>query len=122
MLKGKARNKQIARGDVFFADLSPSQDSEQSGIRPVVVVQNDKGNLYSPNIIVVAITSKNSKYRLPTHVLLDGDINGLSVVLAEHIRTISKNRLKDYISTLSEDAMERIDRALSVSLNLATAS
>lgn len=112
----------IRRGDVFYADLSPVVGCEQSGIRPVLIIQNDIGNRYSPTVIVVAITSKLKK-ELPTHVEI-GCMEPLqknSVVLLEQIRTIDRIRLLEYIGSLSDLRMISIDQALSLSLGLTTA-
>ncbi|MDR3179145.1 MAG: type II toxin-antitoxin system PemK/MazF family toxin [Oscillospiraceae bacterium] len=110
----------IKRGDIFYADLSPVVGSEQGGVRPVLIVQNDIGNRFSPTVIAAAITSQNSKANLPTHIKL-GAYNGLSknsVVLLEQIRTIDKKRLKEKIGSLDSSFMDRIDEALSVSFGL----
>lgn len=112
---------QVRRGDVFYADLSPVVGSEQGGIRPVLVIQNDIGNRYSPTVIVAAITSQIAKGKLPTHVELRVQEFGLdrdSVVLLEQIRTIDKRRLRERIGRLEAETMERVDAALVVSLGL----
>ena len=109
----------IKRGELYYADLSPVVGSEQGGVRPVLVVQNDVGNRYSPTIIAAAVTSKINKARLPTHIELSAEIYGLSkdsVVLLEQIRTIDKRRLKERIGFLSEQMMLRVDNALLISL------
>ena len=109
----------IKRGELYYADLSPVIGSEQGGIRPVLVVQNDTGNKYSPTVIAAAVTSKINKARLPTHIELSASVYGLtkdSVVLLEQIRTIDKKRLKDKIGLLSEQTMMRVDDALLISL------
>ena len=111
----------IHRGDIFYADLSPVVGSEQGGLRPVLVVQNDIGNRYSPTIIIAAITSQIDKAKLPTHIELSAQKFGLkkdSVVLLEQLRTLDKLRLKDFITHLPEMYMIQIDQALSVSLGL----
>ena len=112
----------IKRGDMFYADLSPVIGSEQGGIRPVLVIQNDTGNKYSPTIIVSAITSQLNKNRLPTHIELDSEEFGLksdSVILAEQIRTIDKSRLKEKIGHIDDNGiMDRINNALGVSFGL----
>ncbi|NPV69521.1 MAG: type II toxin-antitoxin system PemK/MazF family toxin [Firmicutes bacterium] len=111
----------IRRGDVFYADLSPVVGSEQGGVRPVIVIQNDIGNRYSPTVIVAAITSQIDKARLPTHVELPAAISGLerdSVVLAEQLRTIDRRRLKEKVSHLEEDLMARLNEALAISIGL----
>ncbi len=111
----------IRRGDIFFADLSPVVGSEQGGTRPVLVLQNDIGNQYSPTTIVAAITSQISKAKLPTHVEVSAKISGLekdSVILLEQIRTIDKSRLKEKITSLNEELMEKVAQALEISLGL----
>ena len=111
----------VKRGDIFYADLSPVVGSEQGGIRPVLVVQNDVGNKYSPTIIVAAVTSRINKAKLPTHVEIDAVNNGLtkdSVVLLEQLRTIDKRRLKERIGTLAQELIPNVDEALSVSLGI----
>lgn len=112
---------QIRRGDIFYADLSPVVGSEQGGLRPVLIVQNDVGNRYSPTVIAAAITSKLSKSKLPTHIDVYADRVGLqrdSVVLLEQMRTIDKQRLKEKMGHLDDDAMHAVDTAISVSLGL----
>lgn len=109
----------IKRGELYYADLSPVVGSEQGGIRPVLVVQNDIGNRYSPTVIAAAVTSKIDKAKLPTHIELSAKDYGLpkdSVVLLEQIRTLDKRRLKDKIGQVSVDKMMRINEALMVSL------
>ena len=111
----------IRRGDIFFADLSPVVGSEQGGTRPVLVLQNNIGNQYSPTTIVAAITSQISKAKLPTHVEVTAKSSGLeknSVILLEQIRTIDKSRLSEKVTTLNEDAMGRINQAVEISLGL----
>lgn len=111
----------IKRGDIFYADLSPVIGSEQGGVRPVLVVQNDIGNRYSPTIIVVAITSQINKAKLPTHVEIKSNDYGLpkdSVLLLEQIRTIDKRRLEEKIGHVTEDIMDKVNEALLVSLGL----
>ena len=111
----------VKRGDIFYADLSPVVGSEQGGIRPVLVVQNDVGNRYSPTIIVAAITSQINKAKLPTHLELPGDEYGLSknsVILAEQVRTIDKRRLKEKIGHLDDALMTKIDNALKISFGI----
>lgn len=111
----------VKRGDIFYADLSPVIGSEQGGVRPVLVVQNDVGNKYSPTIIVAAITSQINKARLPTHIEIVAPDFGLpkdSVVLLEQIRTIDKKRLREKIGRFSEDMMRSVDEALKISLGL----
>ena len=109
----------IKRGELYYADLSPVIGSEQGGVRPVLVVQNDVGNKYSPTVIAAAVTSKLTKARLPTHIELSARTYGLvkdSVVLLEQIRTIDKRRLKERIGLLSPQVMARVDDALLISL------
>ena len=114
-------NTIVKRGDIFYADLSPVIGSEQGGVRPVLVVQNDIGNKYSPTVIVVAITSQINKAKLPTHLEISAKEFGLakdSVVLLEQIRTVDKQRLKDKIGKCSLRFMEKVDKALYISLGL----
>ena len=115
----------IKRGELYYADLSPVIGSEQGGVRPVLVVQNDVGNRYSPTIIAAAVTSKINKAKLPTHIELSASNSGLvkdSVVLLEQIRTIDKRRLKERIGLLSEQMMMRVDDALLISLGFSKQS
>ena len=112
---------QIKRGDIFYADLSPVIGSEQGGIRPVMIIQNDVGNRHSPTVICAAITSKMNKAKLPTHVEIDASKYHLvknSVVLLEQVRTIDKQRLKDFICHVDNRLMSKIENALRVSLEL----
>ena len=114
-------NFMVKRGDIFYADLIPVVGSEQGGIRPVLVVQNDVGNKYSPTVIVAAITSRINKAKMPTHIELEGAKHGLakdSVILAEQIRTIDKKRLKEKIGNIDDLLMETIDRALEISFGI----
>ncbi len=114
---------QIKRGDIFYADLSPVVGSEQGGIRPVLIIQNDVGNRHSPTVICAAITSKMNKAKLPTHIEIDASKYQLvknSVVLLEQIRTIDKKRLKDYICHIDKSLLCRVDEALRISLELHT--
>lgn len=111
----------IKRGDIFYADLSPVIGSEQGGIRPVIIIQNDIGNKYSPTVIVSAITSQINKAKLPTHVEISSVEYGLnrdSVVLLEQIRTLDKKRLKEKIGHMTDIDMKKVDKALLISLNL----
>lgn len=111
----------VKRGDIFYAELSPVVGCEQGGIRPVLVVQNDIGNQYSPTTIIAAITSQIVKAKLPTHVEISTEESGLSkdsVVLAEQVRTIDKKRLKDKICTVSNSLLNKVDGALEISLGL----
>lgn len=113
----------IRRGDIFYADLSPVVGSEQGGVRPVLIVQNDIGNKFSPTVIAAAITSQSDKTRLPTHIKINALGSGLakdSIVLLEQVRTIDKKRLKEKMGTLDEYNMNRVDQALSVSFGLNT--
>ncbi len=114
---------QVKRGDIFYADLSPVVGSEQGGIRPVLIIQNNVGNRHSPTVICAAITSRMNKAKLPTHVELDAgryQIVKNSVVLLEQIRTIDKQRLKDMVCHLDSEIMKKIDEALCISLELHT--
>lgn len=111
----------VKRGDIFYADLSPVVGSEQGGVRPVLIVQNDMGNRYSPTVIAAAITSRKDKTQLPTHISVRADGCGLvkdSIVLLEQIRTLDKRRLKEHMGSLGSGEMNRVDRALSVSFGL----
>jgi mRNA interferase MazF len=111
----------VKRGDIFYADLSPVVGSEQGGIRPVIIIQNDIGNKYSPTVIVAAITSQINKAKLPTHVEISSEDYGLnkdSVVLLEQIRTLDKRRLKEKIGHMTDNDMEKVDNALKVSIGL----
>lgn len=112
---------EIKRGDIFLADLSPVIGSEQGGLRPVLIVQNDVGNRFSPTVIISAITSQIEKSKLPTHVELKAGTVGLtrdSVILLEQVRTIDKKRLKQRLGRLEDEIMERVDDALAISLGL----
>ena len=111
----------VKRGDIFYADLSPVVGSEQGGIRPVLIVQNDVGNKFSPTVIAAAITSQREKANLPTHIELAAADCGLSrnsVVLLEQIRTIDKQRLRERMGRIAGDSMQQVDRALSISFGL----
>jgi len=111
----------VKRGDIFYADLSPVVGSEQGGIRPVLIVQNDVGNKYSPTVIVAAITSRINKAKMPTHIEIKGDDYGLSkdsVILLEQIRTIDKKRLKERIGHIDENVISTVNEAVSISLGL----
>ena len=113
----------IKRGDIFYADLRPVIGSEQGGIRPVIILQNDAGNRYSPTVICAAITSKMNKAKLPTHVPLDCrkcELAKDSVILLEQIRTIDKSRLREKVCHLNCSLIQRVDRALRISLSLDT--
>ncbi|HOV79469.1 MAG TPA: type II toxin-antitoxin system PemK/MazF family toxin [Bacillota bacterium] len=112
---------QIRRGDVFYADLSPVVGSEQGGTRPVLVLQNDIGNQYSPTTIVAAITSQIEKARLPTHIEMPARPDGLekdSVILLEQLRTIDKSRLMEKVTSLDGEMMEKVNEAVEISLGL----
>jgi len=114
-------NVLVRRGEIFYADLNPVIGSEQGGIRPVLIVQNDVGNKYSPTVIIAAITSQIDKAKLPTHVELSSEDYGLekdSVILLEQLRTIDKKRLKQKITILDQEIMKKVDKALKVSLGL----
>lgn len=114
----KIEERAIRRGDIYRTDLNPVFGSEQGGYRPVLVIQNNTGNRFSPTVIVAAITSR-SKHKLPTHVMLPTEIEGLerdSVVLLEQIRTIDKKRLDSYVGTLDNEFMKKIDKALNSSM------
>ena len=111
----------VRRGDIYYADLSPVVGSEQGGVRPVLIVQNDTGNRHSPTVIAAAITSQLGKAKLPTHIALAAQGSGLpkdSVILLEQIRTLDKRRLKDRMGELDEPSMTRVDHALQVSFGL----
>ena len=113
----------VKRGDIYYADLSPVVGSEQGGVRPVLIVQNDVGNRYSPTVIAAAITSKMSKTRLPTHIDVYADRVGLakdSVILLEQIRTIDKKRLGEKMGHLDDAVMAEVDNAISVSFGLSS--
>ncbi|MDP4093051.1 MAG: type II toxin-antitoxin system PemK/MazF family toxin [Bacillota bacterium] len=111
----------IKRGDIYYADLSPVVGSEQGGVRPVLIVQNDIGNKYSPTVIAAAITSQINKAKLPTHIEISAQEYGLlkdSVILLEQIRTIDKKRLREKIGHLDDELMEKVNDALNVSFGL----
>ena len=111
----------VKRGDIYYADLSPVVGSEQGGMRPVLIVQNDTGNRHSPTVIAAAITSQTGKARLPTHIELSARSVGLnrdSVILLEQIRTIDKSRLRERMGKLDEQTMSAVDNALAVSFGL----
>lgn len=113
----------IRRGDIYYADLRPVIGSEQGGIRPVLIIQNDTGNRHSPTVICAAITSKMTKAKLPTHVKIDSqrcDIVKDSIILLEQLRTIDKKRLKDKVCHLDSEILKTVDEALLVSLELNT--
>ena len=111
----------VKRGDIFYADLSPVVGSEQGGVRPVLIIQNDVGNKYSPTVIVAAITSQINKAKLPTHIELNANEYGLikdSVVLMEQVRTIDKKRLKEKIGHINDELLFKIDEALTISFGI----
>ncbi|MBQ3136478.1 MAG: type II toxin-antitoxin system PemK/MazF family toxin [Clostridia bacterium] len=113
----------IKRGEIYYADLSPVIGSEQGGIRPVLIVQNDVGNKFSPTVIAAAITSQRFKTDLPTHIQVNADNCGLakdSIVLLEQVRTLDKKRLREKMGNLNKTDMYKIDKALSVSFGLTT--
>ena len=115
--------QQVLRGEIFYADLSPVVGSEQGGVRPVLIIQNDVGNKYSPTVICAAITSQINKAKLPTHIEIDSAQSTLvkdSVILLEQIRTIDKKRLREKICRLDENIMRRVNRAVAISLGLDT--
>jgi mRNA interferase MazF len=110
----------VKRGEIYYADLSPVIGSEQAGIRPVLIVQNDIGNKFSPTIIAIAITSRQ-KVKLPTHIEIEGSKYGLdkdSVILAEQIRTLDKKRLREKVGKLDEKTMEKVKRAIEISFGI----
>lgn len=112
--------KAIRRGDLFYADLNPVVGSEQGGIRPVLVIQNDVGNLFSPTVVAAAITSRKAKNSLPTHILLE-NVPGLaptSLLLLEQLRTIDRKRLRGYIGRISKEKMLEVDAALAISIGI----
>lgn len=111
----------VKRGDIYYADLSPVVGSEQGGVRPVLIVQNDVGNKHSPTVIAAAITSQRDKSKLPTHIEIPAQGSGLSknsTILLEQIRTIDKKRLKEKMGTLDESCMDQVNNALFVSFGL----
>ena len=113
----------VHRGDIYYADLRPVVGSEQGGVRPVLIIQNDVGNRHSPTVICAAITSKMNKAKLPTHVELDAgryDLVKDSVILLEQLRTIDKQRLKEKVCRLDHEILQKVDRALEISLELYT--
>ncbi len=114
---------QIRRGDIYYADLSPVVGSEQGGLRPVLIIQNDVGNRYSPTVIAAAITSRMGKTRLPTHIDIYADRAGLardSVILLEQIRTLDKRRLRERMGHLDETTMDKVNSAIAVSFGIIT--
>lgn len=112
--------KAIRRGDLFYADLNPVVGSEQGGIRPVLIIQNDVGNHFSPTVVAAAITSRKAKNSLPTHILLE-NVPGLaptSLLLLEQLRTIDRKRLRGYIGGISKEKMLEVDAALAISIGI----
>ena len=113
--------EQVKRGEIYFADLNPVVGSEQGGLRPVVIIQNDVGNLHSPTVIVAAVTSRHSKHNLPTHIEIASELCGLakdSVILLEQVRTLDKSRLRSRMGRVPAPLMVEIDRALRISLGM----
>lgn len=111
----------VHRGDIYYADLSPVVGSEQGGVRPVLIIQNDVGNKFSPTVIAAAITSQRDKTNLPTHIEVDAQGSGLikdSVVLLEQVRTLDKHRLREKMGRLDKNSMNRVNQALSISFGL----
>ena len=113
--------RKIRRGDVYYADLRPVVGSEQGGIRPVVILQNNTGNQFSPTTIAAAVTSCGEKHQLPTHIWIGGQFHGLhkdSMILLEQVRTLDRKRLRDYIGCLDKKTLQAVDRGLTVSLGI----
>ena len=111
----------VKRGEIYYADLNPVVGSEQGGLRPVLIIQNNVGNKFSPTVIIAAVTSRTDKTDLPTHIAISAQFGGLekdSVVLTEQVRTIDKRRLKDKIAILGEEDMARVDAALKLSMGV----
>ena len=111
----------VKRGDIFYADLSPVVGSEQGGVRPVLIVQNDTGNRHSPTVIAAAITSQMGKAKLPTHIEVTAESSGLpkdSVILLEQVRTLDKRRLRERMGRANRNVMEQVDQAIAVSFGL----
>lgn len=116
-------NHSVSRGEIYYADLSPVVGSEQGGVRPVLIIQNDRGNRFSPTVIAAAITSRTDKPDLPTHIPIDPSRCGLtrnSIVLLEQIRTIDKRRLREHMGHVDDRLMNQIDSAIAVSFGLQT--
>ena len=121
VLPQRRENRILKRGDIYYADLSPVIGSEQGGVRPVLIIQNDIGNKYSPTVIAAAITSQKDKTKLPTHIQVNASGCGLakdSIVLLEQVRTIDKQRLKEKMGALDNVSMDRVNKALTVSFGL----
>ena len=113
--------RKVRRGEIYYADLRPVTGSEQGGIRPVVILQNDTGNRFSPTTIAAAITSRDEKHQLPTHIWIGSRFYGLnrdSMILLEQLRTLDRKRLRDYIGCLDKETMQAVDRGLTVSLGM----
>ena len=113
--------RKIRRGDVYYADLRPVVGSEQGGIRPVVILQNNTGNQFSPTTIAAAVPSRGEKHQLPTHIWIGGQFHGLhkdSMILLEQVRTLDRKRLRDYIGCLDKKTLQAVDRGLTVSLGI----
>ncbi len=122
-MKTESEKVVVKRGDIFYADLSPVIGSEQGGVRPVLIIQNNIGNKHSPTVICAAITSKMNKAKLPTHVEIDASRYGIvknSVILLEQVRTIDKQRLKELICKTDLDLMKKVNEAIQVSLEIHT--
>ena len=122
-LKNGVYEMLIRRGDIYYADLRPVVGSEQGGVRPVLIIQNDVGNRHSPTVICAAITSRMNKAKLPTHIEIctnDYNIMKNSVILLEQIRTIDKKRLREYVCHIDQERMKKIDQAIRISLDLTT--
>ena len=118
-IKGRNDMKDIKRNEIYYADLNPVIGSEQGGVRPVLVIQNDMGNKYSPTTIVAAITSRQNKAKLPTHIEIGEEVfEKDSVVLLEQIRTVDKSRLKEYVGKLDNRIMDRVNKAISISVGI----
>lgn len=114
-------NITIKKGDIYYADLAPVVGSEQGGIRPVLIIQNDTGNYYSPTVIAAAITSRLQKHSLPTHIQLEQEVRGLrrnSIILLEQVRTIDRMRLRGYIGSLNGSMMQKVDQAICINFGL----
>ena len=111
--------KLLYKGDIYFADLSPVVGSEQGGVRPVVIIQNDKGNRYSKTVIIAPVSKKMSKPPIPTHVIFsDQALSYVSMILCEQLRTIDKKRLGQWICTLNKETLDKVDQAIKISLNI----
>lgn len=125
MTETEGMGMQIKKGDVYYADLTPVIGCEQGGVRPVVIIQNNVGNRYSPTVIVAAVTSRTGKHQLPTHIKLESSFPGLhrdSMILLEQVRTIDRSRLREYIGRLGEMTMQGVDQAIAISFGLEAVS